>query len=196
MSGASVKVAVRVRPFNSRETSKESKCIIQMQGNSTSKFILISWESLLLSSPCLILLFLSDKTQCCLSVILSRVTALGNLLLFQGWHYKLDCLWIWLERINHECLNFDAVVYGVCLWWVENFTERLEYQSADVLNCSVWEYHVDWQIQGWVADHHMVIVVVELLLGAGAGILGVLILQSVSLFRSIIWVRKLRGKGY
>ncbi|KAJ7400223.1 Kinesin-like protein KIF1C [Pitangus sulphuratus] len=36
MSGASVKVAVRVRPFNSRETSKESKCIIQMQGNSTN----------------------------------------------------------------------------------------------------------------------------------------------------------------
>ncbi|XP_072512672.1 kinesin-like protein KIF1B isoform X4 [Salminus brasiliensis] len=36
MSGASVKVAVRVRPFNSRETSKESKCIIQMQGNSTT----------------------------------------------------------------------------------------------------------------------------------------------------------------
>ncbi|XP_037684487.1 kinesin-like protein KIF1B isoform X7 [Choloepus didactylus] len=36
MSGASVKVAVRVRPFNSRETSKESKCIIQMQGSSTS----------------------------------------------------------------------------------------------------------------------------------------------------------------
>ncbi|KAG1961168.1 kinesin-like protein KIF1B [Pimephales promelas] len=34
MSG-SVKVAVRVRPFNSRETNKESKCIIQMQGNST-----------------------------------------------------------------------------------------------------------------------------------------------------------------
>ncbi|XP_073794257.1 kinesin-like protein KIF1B isoform X42 [Danio rerio] len=36
MSGASVKVAVRVRPFNSRETGKESKCIIQMQGNSTT----------------------------------------------------------------------------------------------------------------------------------------------------------------
>ncbi|XP_078144552.1 kinesin-like protein KIF1B isoform X2 [Centroberyx gerrardi] len=35
MSGASVKVAVRVRPFNSRETSKDAKCIIQMQGNST-----------------------------------------------------------------------------------------------------------------------------------------------------------------
>ncbi|XP_045913103.1 kinesin-like protein KIF1B isoform X2 [Micropterus dolomieu] len=35
MSGASVKVAVRVRPFNSREMSKESKCIIQMQGNTT-----------------------------------------------------------------------------------------------------------------------------------------------------------------
>ncbi|XP_042347040.1 kinesin-like protein KIF1B isoform X10 [Plectropomus leopardus] len=36
MSGASVKVAVRVRPFNSREMSKESKCIIQMQGNTTT----------------------------------------------------------------------------------------------------------------------------------------------------------------
>nr|XP_015823144.2 kinesin-like protein KIF1B isoform X13 [Nothobranchius furzeri] len=36
MSGASVKVAVRVRPFNSREIGKESKCIIQMQGNTTT----------------------------------------------------------------------------------------------------------------------------------------------------------------
>nr|XP_061790559.1 kinesin-like protein KIF1A isoform X2 [Nerophis lumbriciformis] len=36
MSGASVKVAVRVRPFNSREMSKESKCIIQMSGNTTT----------------------------------------------------------------------------------------------------------------------------------------------------------------
>ncbi|XP_028308539.1 kinesin-like protein KIF1B isoform X4 [Gouania willdenowi] len=36
MSGASVKVAVRVRPFNTRETSKDSKCIIQMQGNTTT----------------------------------------------------------------------------------------------------------------------------------------------------------------
>ncbi|XP_061096798.1 kinesin-like protein KIF1A isoform X1 [Conger conger] len=36
MAGASVKVAVRVRPFNSRETSKDSKCIIQMSGNTTT----------------------------------------------------------------------------------------------------------------------------------------------------------------
>ncbi|KAM9795991.1 kinesin-like protein KIF1A isoform 3-T3 [Syngnathus typhle] len=36
MSGASVKVAVRVRPFNSREMSKDSKCIIQMSGNTTT----------------------------------------------------------------------------------------------------------------------------------------------------------------
>nr|XP_046247797.1 kinesin-like protein KIF1A isoform X11 [Scatophagus argus] len=36
MAGASVKVAVRVRPFNSRETAKESKCIIQMSGNTTT----------------------------------------------------------------------------------------------------------------------------------------------------------------
>ncbi|XP_029600459.1 kinesin-like protein KIF1C [Salmo trutta] len=35
MAGASVKVAVRVRPFNSRETSRDAKCVIQMQGNST-----------------------------------------------------------------------------------------------------------------------------------------------------------------
>ncbi|XP_037105672.1 kinesin-like protein KIF1A isoform X11 [Syngnathus acus] len=36
MSGASVKVAVRVRPFNSREMNKDSKCIIQMSGNTTT----------------------------------------------------------------------------------------------------------------------------------------------------------------
>ncbi|XP_033476670.2 kinesin-like protein KIF1A isoform X19 [Epinephelus lanceolatus] len=36
MAGASVKVAVRVRPFNSREMAKESKCIIQMSGNTTT----------------------------------------------------------------------------------------------------------------------------------------------------------------
>ncbi|XP_058870703.1 LOW QUALITY PROTEIN: kinesin-like protein KIF1C [Acipenser ruthenus] len=32
---ASVKVAVRVRPFNSRETNRDAKCVIQMQGSST-----------------------------------------------------------------------------------------------------------------------------------------------------------------
>uniref|UniRef100_A0A3B4U3B8 plus-end-directed kinesin ATPase n=1 Tax=Seriola dumerili TaxID=41447 RepID=A0A3B4U3B8_SERDU len=36
MAAASVKVAVRVRPFNSREISKDSKCIIQMSGNTTT----------------------------------------------------------------------------------------------------------------------------------------------------------------
>ncbi|KAK6302412.1 hypothetical protein J4Q44_G00267670 [Coregonus suidteri] len=36
MAGASVKVAVRVRPFNSREIGKDSKCIIQMTGNTTT----------------------------------------------------------------------------------------------------------------------------------------------------------------
>ncbi|GAB0201172.1 kinesin-like protein KIF1C [Grus japonensis] len=35
MAGASVKVAVRVRPFNARETSRQAKCVIQMQGNTT-----------------------------------------------------------------------------------------------------------------------------------------------------------------
>ncbi|XP_062871412.1 kinesin-like protein KIF1C isoform X2 [Trichomycterus rosablanca] len=32
---ASVKVAVRVRPFNSREISRDAKCVIQMQGRTT-----------------------------------------------------------------------------------------------------------------------------------------------------------------
>ncbi|KAK2505064.1 hypothetical protein MC885_004741 [Smutsia gigantea] len=36
MAGASVKVAVRVRPFNSREMSRDSKCIIQMSGSTTN----------------------------------------------------------------------------------------------------------------------------------------------------------------
>nr|XP_014344552.1 PREDICTED: kinesin-like protein KIF1A [Latimeria chalumnae] len=36
MAGASVKVAVRVRPFNSREIARDSKCIIQMTGNTTT----------------------------------------------------------------------------------------------------------------------------------------------------------------
>ncbi|XP_075773954.1 kinesin-like protein KIF1A isoform X6 [Pelodiscus sinensis] len=36
MAGASVKVAVRVRPFNSREMGRDSKCIIQMTGSTTT----------------------------------------------------------------------------------------------------------------------------------------------------------------
>ncbi|XP_072232564.1 kinesin-like protein KIF1C [Leuresthes tenuis] len=35
MAGASVKVAVRVRPFNTRELGRNAKCVIQMQGNTT-----------------------------------------------------------------------------------------------------------------------------------------------------------------
>lgn len=35
MAGASVKVAVRVRPFNARETSQDAKCVVSMQGNTT-----------------------------------------------------------------------------------------------------------------------------------------------------------------
>ncbi|NWZ88514.1 KIF1C protein, partial [Poecile atricapillus] len=35
MAGASVKVAVRVRPFSARESSRQAKCVIQMQGNTT-----------------------------------------------------------------------------------------------------------------------------------------------------------------
>ncbi|XP_057710796.1 kinesin-like protein KIF1C isoform X2 [Corythoichthys intestinalis] len=35
MAGASVKVAVRVRPFNTRETGRNAKCVIRMQGNTT-----------------------------------------------------------------------------------------------------------------------------------------------------------------
>lgn len=35
---SSVKVAVRVRPFNSREVAHKSSCIIGMTGNTTSKY--------------------------------------------------------------------------------------------------------------------------------------------------------------
>lgn len=47
MAGASVKVAVRVRPFNSREMSRDSKCIIQMSGSTTSEYWL-RWDCWLL----------------------------------------------------------------------------------------------------------------------------------------------------
>ena len=36
---ASVKVAVRVRPYNQRELSRKSHCIIEMSGKSTCKFL-------------------------------------------------------------------------------------------------------------------------------------------------------------
>lgn len=39
---SSVKVAVRVRPFNSREIGRESKCIIEMAGATTGKYTQIS----------------------------------------------------------------------------------------------------------------------------------------------------------
>ncbi|XP_039571241.1 kinesin-like protein KIF1C [Passer montanus] len=35
MAGASVKVAVRVRPFSARESGRQAKCVIQMRGNTT-----------------------------------------------------------------------------------------------------------------------------------------------------------------
>ena len=34
---SSVKVAVRVRPFNSREVNRSSKCVITMEGNKTGE---------------------------------------------------------------------------------------------------------------------------------------------------------------
>ena len=36
MAEESVKVVVRVRPFNSREKQRDAKCIIRMSGNSTT----------------------------------------------------------------------------------------------------------------------------------------------------------------
>ena len=39
MAGASVKVAVRVRPFNARETSQDAKCVVSMQGNTTCECV-------------------------------------------------------------------------------------------------------------------------------------------------------------
>lgn len=36
---SSVKVAVRVRPFNSREINRDCKCVIEMTDNTTSKYL-------------------------------------------------------------------------------------------------------------------------------------------------------------
>lgn len=36
---SSVKVAVRVRPFNNREICREAQCIIEMTGNTTCKYV-------------------------------------------------------------------------------------------------------------------------------------------------------------
>lgn len=38
----SVKVAVRVRPFNNREIHRDCKCIISMTGKTTSKFVFLN----------------------------------------------------------------------------------------------------------------------------------------------------------
>lgn len=58
-----MKVAVRVRPFNSREMSRESKCIIQMSGSTTSEcqcqgqrdlgrlWVLLNWQQLYVHGP-------------------------------------------------------------------------------------------------------------------------------------------------
>lgn len=47
----SVKVAVRVRPYNSREKEYESKCVIRMNGNTTEILNPVS-SSLLIPCPC------------------------------------------------------------------------------------------------------------------------------------------------
>jgi len=38
---ASVKVAVRVRPFNTREINRNAKCVVTMEGNKTGEWIVI-----------------------------------------------------------------------------------------------------------------------------------------------------------
>ena len=43
---SSVKVAVRCRPFNSREMNKQSDCIIQMEGATTSKYPSSYWSQM------------------------------------------------------------------------------------------------------------------------------------------------------
>ena len=35
-----VKVAVRVRPFNSREVNRNAECIIEMEGSTTREYLL------------------------------------------------------------------------------------------------------------------------------------------------------------
>jgi len=47
---ASVKVAVRVRPYNQRELSRKSHCIIEMSGKSTCKFLTINSSAAILKA--------------------------------------------------------------------------------------------------------------------------------------------------
>ena len=46
---SSVKVAVRVRPFNNREMQRNTQCIIKMEGSTTCKysFIFFIWSFLI-----------------------------------------------------------------------------------------------------------------------------------------------------
>ena len=48
---SSVKVAVRVRPFNSREQARDADCIIEMEGSTTSKCRLLKWLLYEICSP-------------------------------------------------------------------------------------------------------------------------------------------------
>ncbi|ROL44745.1 Kinesin-like protein KIF1A [Anabarilius grahami] len=82
MAGASVKVAVRVRPFNSREIGKDSKCIIQMSGNTTSE---CSFKTSVFTCCQLLfeLIWVRDGCQCAVVII-------------------YDCNEIFISMVSHQ----------------------------------------------------------------------------------------------
>ena len=51
---SSVKVAVRVRPFNNREICREAQCIIEMNGNTTCEYKFLYMNHVIFSHYCFI----------------------------------------------------------------------------------------------------------------------------------------------
>lgn len=70
---SSVKVAVRVRPFNSREVTRESKCIIEMSGNTTGEqmFFIPTHMNFLFASqiqPTIMTAYFREAHFCCIEM--------------------------------------------------------------------------------------------------------------------------------
>ena len=72
---SSVKVAVRVRPFNNREISRECKCIIEMGGSTTCEYWWLLFSLLELGLE-------TTATKCVCVVLTSRIWA-GEVPLFE-----------------------------------------------------------------------------------------------------------------
>lgn len=120
---SSVKVAVRVRPFASRENNRRSKCIIGMHGATTSKFV---------SSLLLILIYLFNLKISGWTGAEIYLCCMLNFFLFPlfgyesfpkvPWKYdELELTWIVvhssLARISILILRFkDYYIFSTSTW--------------------------------------------------------------------------------